>query len=75
VSILASLSAFIHHQHDTILCPTLNLCNKAVELAESGHYNTALDLVNRGIKPDGKNAHAWYNKGIILFKIFRYKMP
>jgi len=50
-----------------------NLCNKAVELAESGQYDEELDLVNKGIKLDGKNANAWYNKGIIFFKMGRYQ--
>jgi tetratricopeptide (TPR) repeat protein len=49
-----------------------DLSNRAVELAESGQYDEALDLVNKGIKLDGNNASAWYNKGIILFKMCRY---
>lgn len=50
-----------------------DLCNEAVELAEQGNYDEALDLVNKGIKIDANNANAWYNKGIILFKMSRYQ--
>jgi tetratricopeptide (TPR) repeat protein len=50
-----------------------DLCNKAVELAESGQYDEALDLVNKIIKLDGNNANVWYNHGIILFKMCRYR--
>ncbi len=46
--------------------------NRAVELAESGQYDEALALVNKGIKLDSNNANSWYNKGIILFKMGRY---
>jgi len=49
------------------------LSHRVVELAESGHYDEALDLVNKGIKLDGNNANVWYNKGIILFKMCRYQ--
>ena len=38
-----------------------DLCNKAVELAESCQYEETLDLVNKGIKLDGNNANSWYN--------------
>ncbi|GAB6285251.1 MAG: hypothetical protein STSR0009_14520 [Methanoregula sp.] len=40
----------------------------AHELAESGQYAKALELVNKDIKTDANNANAWYNKGILLFK-------
>ena len=50
-----------------------DLSNRAVELAESGQYDEALDLVNRAIKFDANNANSWYNKGIILFKMGRYQ--
>jgi tetratricopeptide (TPR) repeat protein len=50
-----------------------DLSNRAVELAESGQYDEALDLVNKGIKHNANNANAWYNKGIILFKMCRYQ--
>lgn len=50
-----------------------DLSNRAVELAESGQYDDALDLVNKGIKLDANNANTWYNKGIILFKMGRYQ--
>jgi tetratricopeptide (TPR) repeat protein len=49
-----------------------DLSNRAVELAESGLYDEALALVNKGIKLDANNANSWYNKGIILFKMGRY---
>ena len=29
--------------------------------------------MNKGIKLDANNANAWYNKGIILFKMCRYQ--
>ena len=50
-----------------------DLSNMAVELAESGQYEEALDFVNRAIKLDANNANSWYNKGIILFKMGRYQ--
>jgi len=50
-----------------------DLSNRAVELAESGKYDEALALVNKGIKLDANNANSWYNKGIILFKMGRYQ--
>ena len=50
-----------------------DLSNRAVELAESGQYDEALDLVNKAIKLDANNANAWYNKGIILFRMCRYQ--
>jgi tetratricopeptide (TPR) repeat protein len=50
-----------------------DLSNRAVELAESGQYDEALALVNKGIRLDANNASAWYNKGIILFKMCRYQ--
>jgi tetratricopeptide (TPR) repeat protein len=50
-----------------------DLSNRSVELAESGQYDEALDLVNRAIKLDSNNANSWYNKGIILFKMGRYQ--
>ena len=50
-----------------------DLSNRAVELAESGQYDEALALVNKGIKLDSNNANSWYNKGIILFKMGRYQ--
>jgi tetratricopeptide (TPR) repeat protein len=50
-----------------------DLSNRAVELAESGQYDKALDLMNMGIKKDANNANAWYNKGIIFFKMYRYQ--
>ncbi|MDD5025020.1 MAG: tetratricopeptide repeat protein [Methanoregula sp.] len=49
------------------------LSAKALELAEAGHYEQALDLVSREIKTDANNANAWYNKGIILFKMGRFQ--
>ncbi|MDP2796079.1 MAG: tetratricopeptide repeat protein [Methanoregula sp.] len=49
------------------------LSHRVVELAESGQYDEALDLVNKGIKVDANNANVWYNKGIILFKMCRYQ--
>ena len=48
------------------------LSHRVFELAESGQYDEALDLVNKGIKLDGNNANVWYNKGIIPFKMCRY---
>jgi tetratricopeptide (TPR) repeat protein len=50
-----------------------DLSHRAVELAESGQYDEALALVNKGIKLDANNANSWYNKGIILFKMGRYQ--
>jgi tetratricopeptide (TPR) repeat protein len=47
--------------------------NKAHELAESGQYEKALERVNKEIKTDANNANAWYNKGILLFKMCRYQ--
>jgi len=49
------------------------LSDKAHELAESGEYEKALELVNKDIKTDANNANAWYNKGILLFKMCRYQ--
>jgi len=49
------------------------LSDKAHELAESGQYEEALDLVQREIKTDANNANAWYNQGVILFKMCRYQ--
>ena len=49
------------------------LSDKAHELAESGQYEKALELVNREIKTDPNNANAWYNKGVLLFKMCRYQ--
>ena len=40
------------------------LSELAHELAGSGQYEKALELVNREIKTDPNNANAWYNKGI-----------
>ena len=59
-------------QHDT-MPDARDLSNRAVELAEQGRYDEALDLVNKGIKLDANNANAWYNKGIILFKMCSYQ--
>ena len=49
------------------------LSELAHELAEAGQYEKALELVNREIKTDANNANAWYNKGILLFKMCRYQ--
>lgn len=49
------------------------LSDTALELTESGQYEKALELVNREIKTDANNANAWYNKGILLFKMGRYQ--
>ncbi|MCX6689917.1 MAG: tetratricopeptide repeat protein [Methanoregula sp.] len=49
------------------------LSDKAHEFAESGQYEKALELVNREIKTDANNPNAWYNKGILLFKMCRYQ--
>jgi len=49
------------------------LSDKALELAESGQYEKAFELVNREIKIDANNASAWYTKGILLFKMCRYQ--
>jgi len=49
------------------------LSDKALGLAESGHYEEALDLISRGIRLDANNANLWYNKGIILFRMCRYQ--
>ena len=49
------------------------LSDKALGLAESGHYEEALDLINKGIKIDANNANVWYNKGVILFRMCRYQ--
>ena len=49
------------------------LSDKAHELAESGQYEQALELVNREIKTNANNANVWYNKGILLFKMCRYQ--
>jgi len=50
-----------------------DLSNRSVELADSGQYDEALDLINRAIKLDANNANSWYNKGIIIFKMGRYQ--
>ena len=49
------------------------LSDKALGLAESGHYEEALDLISKGINIDANNANLWYNKGIILFKMCKYQ--
>ena len=49
------------------------LSDQALGLAESGHYEEALDLISKGINIDANNANLWYNKGIILFKMCRYQ--
>jgi tetratricopeptide (TPR) repeat protein len=49
------------------------LSDKALGLAESGHYEEALELISKRINIDANNANAWYNKGIILFKMCRYQ--
>jgi len=49
------------------------LSDKALGLAESGHYEEALVLISKGINIDANNANLWYNKGIILFKMCRYQ--
>ena len=49
------------------------LSDNAHELAVSGQYEKALELVNREIKTDANNANAWYNKRILLFKMCRYQ--
>lgn len=49
------------------------LSDKALGLAESGHYEEALDLISKGINIDANNANLWYNKGIILFRMCRYQ--
>jgi tetratricopeptide (TPR) repeat protein len=49
------------------------LSDKALGLAESGHYEEALDLISKGINIDANNANLWNNKGIILFKMCRYQ--
>jgi len=49
------------------------LSDKAHELAESGQYEKALELVSKEIKTDANNANAWYNQGVILFKMCRYQ--
>jgi len=46
---------------------------RAGERDESGLYDEALDLVNRGLKTDSNNADAWYHRGVILFKMCRYQ--
>ena len=50
-----------------------DLSNRAVELVKAGQYDEALAFVNKGIRLDANNANAWYNKGLILFKMCRYK--
>ena len=49
------------------------LSDKAHELAESGQYEKALELVSEEIKIDANNANVWYNQGILLFKMGRYQ--
>ena len=49
------------------------LSELAHELAEAGQYDKALELVSKEIKTDANNANAWYNKGILLFKMCRYQ--
>ncbi|MCX6690873.1 MAG: tetratricopeptide repeat protein [Methanoregula sp.] len=38
-----------------------------------GLSDMALELVNREIKTDPNNPNAWYNKGVLLFKMCRYQ--
>jgi tetratricopeptide (TPR) repeat protein len=44
----------------------------ALELAGSGQYEKALELVHKAIKLDANNPNVWYNQGILLFKMSRY---
>ena len=44
----------------------------ALELAGSGQYEKALELVHKAIKLDANNPNVWYNQGILLFKMGRY---
>lgn len=55
-----------------VLSDARELCNKAVELAEQGKYDEAIQLMDSVIKIDGNNATAWHNKGIIQYKQGRY---
>ena len=48
------------------------LSDNALELAGSGQYEKALELVHKAIKLDANNPNVWYNQGILLFKMGRY---
>jgi tetratricopeptide (TPR) repeat protein len=71
-----------HHHHN--LPPSLprhyrtmpnvrGLSESARELADSGQYEKALEFVSKEIKTDANNANAWYNKGILPFKMCRHQ--
>lgn len=45
----------------------------AAQLNGEGKFEAALDSINIAIKIDPTNAHAYYNKGIILFNLHRYE--
>ena len=64
----------LHHfqpRHYRTMYSVRGLSDKAHELAESGQYEKALELVNSEIKTDPNNANAWYNKRVLLFKMCR----
>ena len=48
------------------------LSELAHELAEAGNTTRHSKLVSKEIKTDANNANAWYNKGILLFKMCQY---
>ena len=48
------------------------LSDKALELAGSGQYEKALELIHKAIKLDANNPKVWYNQGVLLFKMGRY---
>lgn len=48
------------------------LSDQALELAGSGQYEKAPELVHTAIKLDANNPNLWYHPGIILSKMGRY---
>lgn len=48
------------------------LCARAIELAEQGRSDEAIQVMNSLIRMDSNNPSVWYNKGIILYRQGKY---
>jgi tetratricopeptide (TPR) repeat protein len=43
------------------------LCDSAIELAEQGRFDEAIQVMNSVIRTDSNNPNIWYNKGLIHY--------
>jgi len=48
------------------------LCDSAIELAEQGRFDEAIQVMNSVIRIDSNNPNIWYNKGLIHYKQGKY---